>query len=293
MIKIRLYLLGFKGYATLVEIIKNHGSKIIDSVIIGSDNNIRNDYSDEINKTCNSNSINVILRKDDISQSDIYSLAIGWRWIIDINRVKNLIILHDSILPKYRGFNPLVSAVINGETQIGVTALFAGTSYDKGDIIYQSIRNIQYPIKINKAIECITNNYSELVLKILETLKSGRELPRIKQDTLKVTYSLWRDEEDYQINWNWDNSKIKRFIDAVGFPYLGAYSIINGVKIRILEAEEYGEVEIVNRTSGKVIYFENKCPIVVCGTGLLKIIKMINDTDGSEYVLKNIRVRFK
>ena len=65
-----------------------------------------------------------------------FKFAIGWKWIID--NTSQLIVLHDSLLPKYRGFSPLVNSLINGDTLTGVTALFASSEYDKGEIIEQA-----------------------------------------------------------------------------------------------------------------------------------------------------------
>ncbi len=233
------------------------------------------------------------MKNDNFTSTTFYSFAIGWRWIIDLKRVSNLIILHDSILPKYRGFNPLVSALINGENQIGVSALFASSKYDQGDIICQSVKKIEYPIKIKDAIDLISNSYSDLVLQIIELVVNGKDLPRKPQNNKESTYSLWRDEEDYHIDWSWDSKKIIRFINATGFPYLGAKTFIEEESIRITEAIEVQDVKIENRSPGKVIFFENNYPIVVCGKGLIKIIEMKRDTDKSDYILKRFRTRFQ
>ena len=291
MIKIRLYLLGVKGFRVLESLIKKYGTEIIDSVIIGRDKNILDDYFTEIISICDRNSISHIERLEDNLNTKIFSIAVGWRWIIDLERVEKLIVLHDSILPKYRGFNPLVTCLINGDSEIGVTALFANEKFDRGDVIYQSKSKIKYPIKINDAIGISINNYIVVVTKIIEDLNKGKELPRFGQIDSDASYSLWRDEEDYQINWAWENYKIKRFIDAVGDPYLGAVSIVDNKKIRIVEVEELENIIIENRTPGKIIYFENDCPVVVCGFGLLKINKMT--CEKKTFILNKLRVRFK
>lgn len=291
--KIRLYLLGYKGYKILSDIIRVYGSKVINVVIVEVDKKIQNDYSNEIKEICKSNSIKILSRNEDISFTNLISLAIGWRWLIDEARVKRLIVLHDSILPKYRGFNPLVSALINGEREIGVTALYASSNYDQGDIIFQSISHIKYPLRIKDAIEIISENYTEVVFKIIESLLNNEELPRKSQNESESSYSLWRNDEDYHIDWKWDSAKLKRFIDAVGYPYLGAYLIIDGEKFRVIEAEEFNDVVIENRDPGKIIFFDNYFPVVVCEQGLLKIIKMVKEIDGTEYQLNKLRVRFQ
>lgn len=291
MIKIRLYLLGLKGSKVLDAILLKYGSEIIESVIIGQDKNILDDHFAEILSVCEKNSISCINRLEDKVSTKLFSIAVGWRWIIDLERVGKLIVIHDSLLPKYRGFNPLVTCLINGDREIGVTALFADEKFDKGDIIFQSRTKIIYPIKINEAIKIIIPNYIEVVTKIIEDLKKGEELPRLKQIESDASYSLWRDEEDYHINWKWENYRIKRFIDSVGYPYLGAVSFVENKKIRIIEVEELDDIIIENRTPGKVIYFENDCPVVVCGLGLVKITKMIYEK--KHFSLGKLRVRFK
>ena len=53
-----------------------------------------------------------------------------------------LIVFHDSVLPKLRGFNPLVTSLINGYEEIGVTVLYGTEDFDRGEIILQKKVNI-------------------------------------------------------------------------------------------------------------------------------------------------------
>jgi len=86
----------------------------------------------------------------------------------------------------------LVTALIKGDKEIGVTALFADEEYDKGKIIAVSKSNISYPIKIAQAIEIISNNYVELVTSITEKIVYGKEIYDIEQNEDVAYYSLWR-----------------------------------------------------------------------------------------------------
>jgi methionyl-tRNA formyltransferase len=219
----------------------------------------------------------------------MYSIAIGWRWLINDN--SNLIVFHDSILPKYRGFNPLVTALINGDNEIGVTALEGANDYDSGNIIKQEKISIDYPIKIKKAIDLISLCYAKLLNSILEKI-TLKEIKTYPQDESLVSFSLWRDEENYKIDWSLDAKVIKRFIDAIGFPYKGAYSIVNNQKIIIRDAQVVEDVKIPIREMGKVIFKDKKSYTIVCGKGLLKVMKFF-DENGSEVNLKKFRIRFK
>ena len=94
------------------------------------------------------------------------------------------------------------------------------------------------------------------------------------QDDSIASYSVWRNDDDYKIDWQQPSSSIKRFIDAVGWPYRGARtSTSKGIDIIIDDAVEVQGKECELRHVGKVIYKDDDCPVVICGEGLLKIKK--------------------
>ncbi|MGX1024403.1 formyltransferase family protein [Psychroflexus sp. MBR-150] len=285
---VNLYLLGKKGFIALEKLNKTH-LNLISYVIVGYDKSVVNDYSDDIIRKCNELNLSYGLQNKTYTNPAMYSIAIGWRWLINDN--SNLIVFHDSILPKYRGFNPLVTALINGDNEIGVTALEGANDYDSGNIIKQEKISIDYPIKIKKAIDLISLCYAKLLNSILEKI-TLKEIKTYPQDESLVSFSLWRDEENYKIDWSLDAKVIKRFIDAIGFPYKGAYSIVNNQKIIIRDAQVVEDVKIPIREMGKVIFKDKKSYTIVCGKGLLKVMKFF-DENGSEVNLKKFRIRFK
>lgn len=281
-----------KGYKVLKSIVENGHTKLISQVIVGRDKNIDNDYSDKIVEVCKQNSIKYFERLSVLEVNSLFSIAVSWRWLINVESTR-LIILHDSLLPAYRGFAPLVNALINKEEKIGVTAIFASEEYDTGDIIAQESLKIVYPIRISQVIDLITEKYIVLVNKILAMIDAGLEIPATPQDHTLVSFSLWRDDNDYLIDWNKPSSEIFNFINAVSSPYMGASTFVNGIeKIRIFDSEIIEDVKIVNRDSGKIIFIKDQYPIIVCGEGLLKIKEAIYDkTRGSILPFKKFRVR--
>ena len=284
---VSLYLIGRKGYKVLVDIYELHGSGIIDCVIVGEDHGIENDYSLEIKAFCNMKNIVIYERCDVFTiKHNSYKFAIGWKWIIKENT--NLVVFHDSLLPKYRGFSPLVNMLINKEGYIGVTALYATEGYDEGPIISQKKIKVIYPIKIEIAINRISNLYSLLAMEIIESLLTKRSITSTEQNDIDATYSLWRDEDDYFIDWQKDAEYISRLIDSVSKPFKGAKSVVDGAEVRIFDSVKLPyDVVVENRDNnvGKVIFFKENKPIVVCGTGLLQI----NEIDRKI----NFRTRFK
>lgn len=265
---------------------------IIAEVVIGQDGALTNDYSQEIADVCAASGIKFSQRKDFQTITSKYAMAISWRWLIN-HPPEKLIVFHDSLLPKYRGFAPLVNALINGEHTVGVSAIFGASEYDRGDIIHQASVQIRYPITIADAITLVGDCYLSSGMAVLETLASGQPLKAKAQDHHLATYSLWRDDEDYLIDWSLSAAKIRRMIDAVGAPYRGAFCLVDGAPARILAAEDLDDVQIENRTCGKVIFVEDGLPVVVCGTGLLKVTACVCDEGGGSLLpLSKFRVRF-
>ena len=281
-----------KGFEVLNSLIQSRKNQLIDFICIGKDVNLEDDFSDKIKELCQIHSITYFF-KESLSEkainSDFY-ISISWRWLIHL---PNLIIIHDSILPKYRGFAPLVNMLINGENEIGATALFATEEYDKGEILAQEKIAIRYPITIAEAIDVVGNLYVKLVNEIITQCVSNNFHPR-QQDEKEVTYSLWLDQDDYFIDWSWTAEKIKRKIDACGFPYTGAKTILENEIIVIDKAEIEDDVQIENRTVGKVIFVKNCCPVIVCGKGLLRLTAARNiNTKENILPLVKFRLKFK
>ena len=290
--RIGLYLLGKKAYRVLEGILNAFSNEVISFVVLAKDKNVINDYYDETLSLCIEHGIDYYHRSDNYYNVSITCFAIGWRWIIDSD---NLIVFHDSILPKYRGFSPLVNMLINGEKTLGVTALKAVSEYDKGPVISQKTVQINYPVKVQEVINVISQLYAALAVDITAKIINGIDLPIQYQDETNASYSLWRNEDDYQINWNSSSDVIQRFVNSVGYPFKGASTYLNNVKIRVSDVTPYPDVEVESREDhiGKVIFMEEGLPVVVCGRGLIKINTMIEDSHKQPVIHIPFRSRFE
>jgi methionyl-tRNA formyltransferase len=292
---ISLLLMNEKGYKVLCRIIDENKHKLINVVVAARDPNLTKDYYEEILQLCSNWGISFLDRKD-IFEPDLVEdivFTIGWRWLVKSDLKKNLIVSHDSLLPRYRGFAPLVNMLINKEKEIGVSFLTATDEFDSGDIILQKRKSIEYPITINNAIQIVSKLFSDSVIEIIEHLESGNELQSTEQDSERITYSLWRDQEDYLLDFNQSADYLQRFIDAVGSPYQGASAFIKGQKVRVLDSEAVEDFHIENRDVGKVMIVVENRPVVVCGKGMLLLKSIVDDkTRGSILPLRKFRTRF-
>jgi methionyl-tRNA formyltransferase len=289
--KITLFLMLEKGYTALERILNEHGAQVIDTVVLAKDPSIKTDFYFELLHLCHASNIRTFDRKDNPIIRTEYSIAIAWRWIIPLNETK-LITIHDSLLPRYRGFAPLVNQLIQHEGQIGITAIFSSEEYDCGEIIEQISVPVTYPVKIQDAIKLISPLYADVIVDIISKIKVNFKLHSKKQNENEATYSLWRDENDYAIDWTKSASYIRRFVDAVGYPYKGATSSVEGQRIRLHSVSEEVDVKIVNRDCGKVIFVRENRPVVVCGIGLLRINEATFDNGTSFFPNNKFRHRF-
>ena len=223
-------------------------------------------------------------------------VCVGWRYMIPKEWIEYLngrvLVTHDSLLPKYRGFTPLASALINGEDEVGLTVMLAGAEMDTGDIIYQKRVSITPNDTIGDLIKAVTPLFVEGVVSSIEKMISGK-IKREKQDHSKATYSIWRDKIDLWIDWNESASRIERTIRALGRPYMGARTKLGSEEVIIQKAEVVPDIPFEIRQPGKVWKLTNeRRPIVVCGKGMLLIIKA-KIGDKSVIPMKKLRVRFQ
>jgi methionyl-tRNA formyltransferase len=293
--KVVLLVMTKKGFEVVKKAIKSH-KKLIDFIVIGSDKSVQNDYSSEIVNLAKESGVDFYLRgSEPIINKNKFVLTISWRWMVN-HPVNKLIVFHDSILPRYRGFAPLVNMLIRGEKKIGVSAIFGAQEFDKGDLISQQSSDISYPITISEAIDINNKNFITLVDRVMSKISTSSKLNGIKQVEADATYSTWRDSDDYFIDWSRSAEEIRRLIDAVGSPYMGARSLTaDGKLIRITKAEAINDVSCELRHVGKVIFINNGIPDIICGSGLLRILEahiIDNDQETNYLPMKSFRVKF-
>lgn len=293
MTRVVLFLLGRKGYELARAAFSPNLISVIDHVVIGEDRNIDDDYSVQIAALCKRCQILHYTRGSYQygANSGTVVIAAGWRWLIDACD-QRVIVLHDSLLPKYRGFNPLVTALLNRDEYLGVTAIWATEEFDRGDIIAAERVRVQYPLTITAAIEAVAGLYHVLGTTLLGKIVTGTEIPAIAQDEASASYSVWRDDDDYRIDWRESSAEILHFINCVGSPYKGASTMIDGALVRILEADVWPDVTIANRHPGKVLFLDDGKPVVICGDGLLKIVSARDAAGHDVLPLPRLRVRF-
>lgn len=298
--KVLLFLATQKGYEVLKTMVNSYCENIA-AVVSFDEIGVMKNWRYDIENISNEYGIPFYLWKDvknNILQvvkdtEATSSICISWRYLIPISINEyledKLIIFHDSLLPKYRGFAPVVTAMLCGEKEIGATAIFADDTIDTGEIISQKSLFIDENDYIEDVIIKMTGVYIELLKYVMKNIIAN-SLKSVKQDEKNATYSIWRDEEDYWIDWNWSATKINTYVHALGYPYKGAKTRMDNQEIRILKCSIESDVDFCIRNPGKIWRLDKNNPVIVCGDGLLKLEKVV-DENGNEIKFTKIRSR--
>ena len=277
MIALTLYAMTAKGVATF-DALAAACPGLVRSVVSARDPGTRDGSYDRLAAACAAHGVPFHDRAAADAPATSHALAVGWRWMIPERPGTTLVVFHDSLLPRYRGFNPLVTALIEGDAETGVTAVLATGEYDRGDILGQVAVPLPRPIRIAAAIDLIA---------------AGEPLTGVAQDEAAASYSLWRDDADYDMDWGDRAERLRDFVHAVGPPYAGARTRLGGVPVRVWDGTVEPDVVIANRVPGKVIFLRDGRPTVVCGSGLLRIDAMSLDAEPGSSCLPLTRFRVR
>ena len=110
--------------------------------------------------------------------------------------------LHPSLLPKYRGAAPIQWALINGETETGVTLMLLDAGEDTGDIISRA----RIPIRDDDTAFTLTAQLAQLgakqLVQLLSEMPEDRPLPSTPQNNAEATHAPRLTKEIGDINWH-------------------------------------------------------------------------------------------
>jgi methionyl-tRNA formyltransferase len=135
--------------------------------------------------------------------------------------------LHASLLPQYRGAAPINWAIINGETETGVTTFFIEHEIDTGKIIFQEKEKIEPEDTIGTLYERLMVKGAKLVVKTIRAIEANDypQLPQLMGDTLRSAPKIFK--ENCEINWQQSAESIRNFVRGL-CPYPAAWTTLNG-----------------------------------------------------------------
>lgn len=180
--------------------------------------------------------------------------------------------LHGSLLPKYRGAAPINWAVINGETESGVTTFKLKHEIDTGNMLFQAKAPITKTTTAGELHDSLMHIGAELILKTVKAIESGNVELKPQDDTQSI-HAPKLFKETCKIDWNNPTEKIYNLIRGLS-PYPAAYTEFTdkngqavGVKIYTSEMEEVNN----NSNPGTVMSDGKTFMKVACTNGYIYI----------------------
>jgi methionyl-tRNA formyltransferase len=145
--------------------------------------------------------------------------------------------IHPSLLPKYRGADPLFWQIVKQENRSGVSIFQMLPSLDNGPILKQK----SFAVEKNETYSSLEHKCLQLGVKLLEELicaiESNNNISPKNQTKNKLFYARKRTSNDELINWNQKSTDVLALIRA--FPsHIGAFTNLSSKRVKIIKAKE-------------------------------------------------------
>lgn len=185
--------------------------------------------------------------------------------------------VHAALLPQYRGAAPINWAVINGETQTGVTTFFLDHDIDTGRIIMQLPFDVPDDADVEYVYDGLMRLGAQICLQTLERIVAADGRPEsIAQDelaepaTLRPAPKIFK--ETCRIDWTLTAKRVYDFVRGLS-PYPGAWTTLKSADGKEVEMKIFRTTKTDRPSTGHPgqVVAEKKQLFVACSDALLRI----------------------
>ncbi len=196
--------------------------------------------------------------------------------VLDIPKYET-INLHASLLPRYRGANPIQRAIINGDKKTGICTMITELGLDCGDICQKLVIPISDTMNCEELWNEIAEKSPKMIEETLEGLQNKTLTPQ-KQCEDGVCMANKLTKEECLIDWTKTNIEIHNLIRGI-CRCPSAYFLFNEKIIKVIESEAVdGSGEV-----GKIVNHSKEGVDIACGKGLLRLIKVKPEGKGEMF----------
>ena len=178
--------------------------------------------------------------------------------------------VHASLLPKYRGPAPIQWALINGDTQTGITTMFMDAGMDTGDVLLSRAEPILPADTAATLHDRLAMIGAGLLVQTLKDLAAGNLKPT-RQDHGNATYAPLLKKQDGRIAWQKTAEELESFIRGMT-PWPGAFTFHNQSRLKILKAALSSER--ISAPAGTILEAFPDELTVATGKGALSILEI-------------------
>ena len=177
--------------------------------------------------------------------------------------------LHASLLPRYRGAAPINWALINGDSETGVTTFIIREKVDTGNILLQEKAAITPDMTAGELHDILAMKGAGLVSRTVDLIASGKAVPDRQDDSLATPApKIFR--ENCRIDWNRGASDVHNFIRGLS-PHPAAWTM-HGEKVIKLYRTQVCEQSHPGPAGSLIVDIRGLQ--VLCGSGALRILAL-------------------
>ncbi|MBN6202714.1 methionyl-tRNA formyltransferase [Staphylococcus saprophyticus] len=163
--------------------------------------------------------------------------------------------VHASLLPKYRGGAPIHQAIMDGETETGISIMYMVKKLDAGDIISQQAIEIEHQDDVGTMHDKLSFLGAELLKKTLSSIINGTN-NRITQNESEASFATNISREQEKIDWYQSAEVIYNHIRGLS-PWPVAYTVLDDSNMKVyasrIEKGKTGEPGTIIETTKKAI----------------------------------------
>ena len=176
---------------------------------------------------------------------------------------------HPSLLPLHRGPSSINWAIIQGDSETGLSIFWPDEGLDTGPILVQK----KVEIGPDDSVGSLYFNHLfpmgvDAILESVDLVAAG-SAPRIVQDESAATYEGWCGASDARVDWSMDVSDVHNLIRGCD-PQPGAWSPLNDQKIALFGSTIISETPSEARP-GTIIDVDDTGMVIACGEGKVKV----------------------
>lgn len=180
--------------------------------------------------------------------------------------------VHASLLPRYRGAAPIERAIMNGETETGVSLMKMDEGLDTGPVALQYKTPIPPDMTGGELTDMLANLGAKVAVEGM-VIVEGDSLSLIEQDSANATYASKVEDEERVIRWDEGVERVHDLVRALA-PHIGARTLHESQDgpIKVLRSRVFSE-ETSDAAPGVILPAKEKI-LVGCGEGVLEVLEL-------------------
>ena len=181
--------------------------------------------------------------------------------------------VHGSLLPKYRGAAPIQRALMNGDSETGITIIKLVLEMDAGDMLAKEKLNLSSDATFGQLEQKLSQMACPTLIHVLRQIESGSTQP-VEQDPNLVTFAPKILPAETEIKWNRPATEVHNLIRSIS-PQPGAWCFVQvGADKKRLKIKRSEVMADLNGYFGENLVFSDQEWIVACEKGALKLLEV-------------------